>query len=86
MIHNYFVSTHNLSHTHTHKPTEGFQGLHHLENKVLPLGQLLEHLGHLVVSTANETVAVDGLNHVSHVDDLDLMDHATLPYSLEGTG
>jgi hypothetical protein len=38
------------------------------------------------VSTANETVAVDGLNHVSHVDDLDLMDHATLPYSLEGSG
>lgn len=63
--------------------TESFQGLHQLDGELFPFGQLLQHLGDLVVSTANEAVTVDRLDHVSHVDDLDLVDDAAFPDSLK---
>lgn len=64
-------------------PTEGFERLHQLDGELLPFWQLLQHLSHLVVSTANQSVAVDGLDHISHVDDLDLVNDAPLSDSLE---
>lgn len=63
--------------------TKSFQGLHQLDGELFPFGQLLQHLGDLVVSTANEALSVDRLDHVSHVDDLDLVDDAAFPDSLK---
>lgn len=65
------------------KPTKGLEGLHQLDGEVLPFGQLLQHLGHLIVSTADQAMAVDRLDHVAHVDDLDLVDDAPLTDSLQ---
>lgn len=64
-------------------PTEGFERLHQLNGELLPFWQLLQHLGHLVVSTANQAVAVDRLDHITNIDDLDLVNDAPLSNSLE---
>lgn len=69
----------------TTPPTEGLERLRQLDGELLPFGQLLQHLGHLVVSTPNQAMAVDGLDHVAHVDDLDLVDDAPLSDSLKAT-
>lgn len=78
-----------LKHNRTQHPrflpplTESLQRLHQLDGELFPFGQLLQHLGDLVVPAANQAVAVDRLDHVPHVDDLDLVDDAAFPDSLE---
>lgn len=66
-------------------PTEGFERLHQLDGELLPFGELLQHLGHLIVSTANEAMAIYRLNHIAHVDDLDLVDDTALPDPLKNS-
>lgn len=65
-------------------PTESFERFHQLDGEHLPPRKLLQHFGNFVVSTADEAMAVDGLDHVPNVDDLDLVDDAPLTDSLEG--
>lgn len=64
-------------------PTKGLKRLHQLDGELLPFGQLLQHLGDLIVSTPNQAMAVDRLDHISHVDNLDLMDDAPFSDSLK---
>lgn len=64
-------------------PTEGLERFHQLDGELLPFWQLLQHLGHLIVSTPNQAMAVDRLDHITHVDDLDLVDDASLADSLK---
>lgn len=60
------------------KLTKGFKRLHQLNGEFLPFRKLLQHLCNFIVSTANKAMAIDGLNHVSHIDDLNLVDDAAL--------
>lgn len=64
-------------------PTKGLQRLHQLDSKEFPFGQLLQHLGDLVVSTADQSMPVDRLDHVANVDDLDLVNHTSFTNSLK---
>lgn len=64
-------------------PTEGLERLRQLDGELLPFGQLLQHLGHLVVSTPDQAMAVDRLDHIAYVDNLDLVDDAPLADSLK---
>ena len=64
-------------------PTKRLQRLHQLDGELFPFRQLLQHFGHLVVSTPDEAMSIDRLDHVAHVDDLDLVDDAALADSLE---
>lgn len=51
--------------------TECLPGLRKLQREGAAFGQVLEHLGNLVVPAADEALPVDGLDHVAHIDDLD---------------
>lgn len=63
--------------------TKCLHRLHHLQDKGFPFGQFLQHLGNLIMATADEYLSVDRLDHVAHVDDLDLMNNTAFSYSLK---
>lgn len=58
--------------------TESFAGLRELQGEGASSGQLLKQPGHLVVPTAQQALPVDGLDHVAHVNELDVVNDAAL--------
>ena len=64
--------------------TKGFSRLCELQCEGAASGELLEQPGHLVVPAAQQALSVDGLDHVTHTDELDVVDHAALLNALWG--
>lgn len=64
-------------------PTKSLERFHQFYDEVPSFGQLFQHLGHLIVSTANQTMAVDRLDHITHIDDLNLVNDAAFTNSLK---